>query len=472
MSAVRTLVRNAGALTAARGVTALLTLAVTIYLARVLEPSAYGMLSWALAYMSYFTLVSDFGLSVYGQREVARHRGRLQELVGHILALRFVLVPFIFAAYLGLLLLLDKPPLFKAVVAVQGVGLLGTALTLEWAYLGLERMGVLAVRNVLVAVLTLAGVLLLVREPDQVVLAAAAMAGSLVLGSLWLLLTYRRDFGRPRLRFDRAAWLVMLGPVLPIAAAHALAAININMDQLMLGVLRTDQEVGWYGASYRLLLAAMIPSQILLQTFLPSISAAFGDTESMRERSRMFSTALFVVGLPVAAGGALFAPELIGLFGADYAPAVPAFSLLMGFAAVQYASIGFGTSLIAWDRQRLYMVALLGGAIANVVLNLTLIPSYGILGAAVATLSSEVVVLGCALVFYYRVVQRLYVTLFLRVAAVVGAVAAVVLAARLAVPLPFVLEAALFGALYAAGLYATGLVNVRALRAHLRRREP
>lgn len=472
MSVTRQVLKNAGALTAARGVTAVLTLVTMVYLARVLEPGAFGILNWALAYLAYFKLLPDLGLGVYGQREAARDHARVPHLVSHILSLRVLLAVVAFVAYLGVLATLDKSALFKTVVAIQGLALFGFALTLEWTFKGIERMEVLAVRNVIVSVLTLGVTLLLVREPDQVVLAAAATVVGILAGSGWLLLTYRRTIGPLRPRVALPVWRRMLGPALPIALAHFLASINANMDQLMLGLMRTEQEVGWYAAAYRLLLAAMIPAQIILQAFLPSLSAAYGDRSAMAERGRMFATTLFAFGLPVAAGGFLFAPELISLFGERYTPAVPAVLLLMGTAALLYVNMAFGNPLIAWDRQRLYMYALLAGALANIVLNFTLIPPFGLTGAAAATVASEFVVLLGVAAFYYREARHLYFGAFLRSVAATAIAVGGVLSLRALLDVPFFLAATAFCVLYAVLAEALGLVDIRHIVRQGRRSSP
>lgn len=449
MSTGRQILKNVGALTAARGVTAILTLVTTIYLARVLAPSAYGILSWSLAYFSYFALLPDLGLGVLGTREVARDPARTPHLVSHILGMRALLAVLALGLFLLVLGGLDKPLPFKSVVAVQGLGLLGIAVALDWVYQGVERMGVLAVRNVVVAVCTLAGILILVQRPDQVVLAAAAMVTALVVGNGWVLLTYRRDFGRVRPHFDWSVWRTLLAPALPIAAVHGLAAINANMDQLMLGLIRSEAEVGWYAAAYRLLLAALIPSQILQQAFLPSLSKASGDPEAMRAQGRMFAASLFAFGLPIGAAGVVLAPDLIALFGASYAPAAPALAILMVHLILMYVDLALGNPLVAWDRQRFYMYAFIGGAAANVVLNLALIPRYGVEGAAFATLASEGVVFVGVLYFHYQVVRQVYAGLFIR------ALGATALAVGSAASLRALLDlSAISTAILIAGLYA------------------
>ncbi len=464
MTAGRQILKNAGALTAARGVTAVVTLVTTVYLARVLEPAGYGILNWGLALLAYFSFAGDLGLGVYSMREVARAGERARTLVGPVLTLRVSGALMALALFLGVVALLDEGPQFKLVLAVLGLTLIAHAIEVGWVYHGLQRLSVVAVRNVATAVVTLVGVLLLVRRPDQIALAAAVMVASIALPNGWLLITYGREFGRPRLSVDRALWWSMLVPALPIAASHLLGTINTNLDQVMLGFMRTEAEVGQYAAAYRLLMAATIPWQIALQAFMPTLSNAVGNMAAMREHGGSFATALFSLGLPIAAGGAILAPELIALFGSDYAVAAGALSVLMVSVGVTYAKVTFGGALVAWDRQRSYAAALAAGAGLNVVLNVVLIPTYGIEGAAAATLFSEATVCIGVAVVYRGMVGRLFVGALARAAAatLLGVVIPLLGGAALGAPLALRLVAAAAG--YAVCAWAFGLLPASTLK--------
>src|SRR5690606_32269547 len=139
------------------GATVLLQLAVTAYLTRTLAPEHFGILGFGTALLSYFSLLVTFGFNTLGTRELARAPERASELAGHLTAFQLLLSVVGYALFLGTVLLLPKPALVKTVLAVQRLGLFTTALSLEWAYLGVERMGVLDVRNVVAALLHVGG---------------------------------------------------------------------------------------------------------------------------------------------------------------------------------------------------------------------------------------------------------------------------------------------------------------------------
>ncbi|HYE96763.1 MAG TPA: flippase [Rubricoccaceae bacterium] len=466
------ILRNLRALALARGATMVLQLVTAAYLARTLAPERFGYLGFGLALLAYFGLLVNFGLNTLGTREVARVPERVVELAGAVLGLRLLLALGAFVAYLAVLAALPGSALFRGTLAVLGLTLFGQALSVEWVYEGVQQMGTLALRNVAAAVLHLVGVIGLVQEPDDVAWAAAAAAGSVLAGNGWLLLAYRRTFGRLRVWASRAQWKGLFGPALPFAASAFMVSVYYHLDQIMLGLLTTQAEVGLYTAAYRLLTAALVPALLVAQAFFPALAEASGDVPAMRSQGAAFARTMFGLGLPAAVAGVGLAHPLLVLFaGEAFAPASAAFALLMANAALVYVNMAYGHPLLAWDRQRAYLSVVAAGAGLNAALNAFLIPRYGIEGAAAATLASEVVV-GTGLVVLHRaVVGQVYGGALLRAAAATAlGVGGPLLACR-ALAVPLALTLALIALGYAAAAWAFGLVDGSLLR-HLRAPAP
>lgn len=469
MSVGRRIARNLGALTLARGVTAVLSLVTFAYLARVLEPERFGVLGVGLSLLAYFGLPVNLGLSVLGTRELARDPGRASGLASGIVGLRLALLALGLAGYLLAVLLFEFPLLYKVALAVQGLTLAGHAIAVDWVYQGVERMGTLAVRNVAVAVLTLGGAFLFVRGPGDLVWAATVTMLALVAANGWLLLAFRRDFGPFKLRGHRGAWGGWIRQGLPLLTTLFMVTVYTHTDTLMVGAMRGEEEAGLYTAAFKVMTAAIIPLDILLQAFMPALSKAVGDLGQMQGRGQAFARALLVVGVPVTLGGALHAGTLMELFyGADYRSATVVLSLLMGAAFFHYLNTALGNPLIAWDRERWYMSALVLGAGINVVLNLLLVPLYGGAGAATATMACQGTVLLVLAVMHYRVAGQLYVGIALRVlpAAAVAVGAPLLAGHRWGWPFTLVVIASVV--LYAACILLVRAVDVSALLRELR----
>ena len=469
----RRILQNAGALAIARGTTMALSLVTFAYLARVLEPERFGILSIGLALVAYFGLPINFGLDVLGVRELARDARRADELVGAILGLRVLLLAAALGAYAVTIGLLDKPLLYKLVLGVQGLALIGQAISLEWVYQGIEKMGIVAIRNVAVAVLSLGGTLLLVHGPDDVIRAASVSAFALIAANASLLVTYARRLGTLRLRLRPSAWLPLLKPALPLWASHAMVIVAVYIDTLLVGFISGDEAAGLYAAVYKLAAVALVPAEILLLAFLPTLANSLGTLDMMRERSHGFVTALFSIGLPLCLGGALLAPSLTTLvYGTEYGTASTALTLLMVNMVLAYGGIAYGQPLVAWNRERAFLLAFTVSVIVNVPLDFLLIPRFGINGAALGTVIAQGISTTILFALHYRLTRRGYLNVVLKIslACAFGVAAPVLLGQSLAWPLPVIIASAV--GLYALIGYAFGLLDFNLLLGALRRRGP
>lgn len=463
--------RNVAALAVARGVTMLLTLAAVAHVTRALGAEGFGVLGYGLALFGYFSLLARPGLDTLAVREIARAPDRVGPLARDVTSLQVALAALAAALYVAVVFALGRPPAERAALLLVGLPLLAQPFALDWVYQGVERMGVLAVRNVAAAVLQLALVLALVRGPGDLVWAAAAQGVALAAVSAALYLAYRRDFGPLRLRVDVAAWGRLLRPALPIATSVFMVLIYYNLDKLMLGEIRGDEAVGLYEAAYRWVLVALVPGTILVQAFFPTLSAALGDRPAMEERARAYARANVGVGFPIALGGGLLAAPLIAFLAGDaFGAAAPVLRLLMVNVGVVYVNLALSQPLLAWNLQTPYMWAVGGGAAANVALNVVLIPTYGAWGAAWATVGAEVVVLVALSALYWRTVRTLPVsaTALALCAAALGV--GVPIGAATALGWPWLAGAALAAPAYAAAAWALGVVRPSDLRVLLRRR--
>lgn len=409
--------KNAAKLAGARGFTGVVALVITAYLTRVLTPQYFGILGFGTALLTYFSFLVTFGFDTLGAREATRRVNEIPELASRITSMKLFLCVPGYVVFLVVVMLLPKDLLVKQVLAIQGLWLFGLALSVEWVYVGVQRMGVLAIRNVAASLVHLAAVFLFVRSPSDVILAAAASVLAVMVSNIGVLARYVRDFARLNLHFEPRNWLPLIKPAVPIAASSFMIAVYYSLDQVMIGIMQGETEVGFYTAGYLLLGASLVPAQIIYQAFFPRLSSTFGRIDQMRAGAGLYARSMAALGLPIAVGGvALAGPLLIAFAGDSYEPGIGAFTLLMVNAGLVYINMTFGQPLIAWNRQKAYFWAVGFGAVANVVLNALLIPPFGIEGAAAATVLSECAVLVGVVYLHWQTVRALYMRTWIRAA--------------------------------------------------------
>lgn len=167
------------------------------------------------------------------------------------------------------------------------------------------------------------------------------------------------------------------------------AVVWQRSEIFFLGIYRGAREVGWYALAFgaATILMRLVP-RALSHVLPPVASGYYGadDLEGMKTLFRLGGRYLTILTAPLVAGGVLLAgPMLTLVYGKEYRPAAAAFSILLvgaGLGAVGSVAAGIQTGM---ERQGQVLRIALGATAANLALDVLLIPSGGILGAATAS---------------------------------------------------------------------------------------
>jgi O-antigen/teichoic acid export membrane protein len=161
-----------------------------------------------------------------------------------------------------------------------------------------------------------------------------------------------------------------------------------NIDVLMLGVMSSPEQVGLYGAAYRILNQVLATYYVLTQALYPHF--ARHDT---KQRARMLRPGIL---LPLLAGGTVLAafislsrrPVLTVMFGHPFLAAAPLLALLAWSIPLDFLTSYLSNALIAWGLERRILLCTAIAAASDILLNLAFIPRFGARGAAANTLLS------------------------------------------------------------------------------------
>lgn len=391
--------RNFVALGLGEAAARLVAFAATVYAARTLGPAGFGMIGVATAVLLYLNRVADGGFDLgLGVREIAADPGFLERAAPAVLTARqLAALGLAFgAAGLGYLVL---PAPDDTVLAVYAFSLLAVGAGTRWVHLGFEQnrraaLGMLAGQALMAAL-----VFLLVRGPGDVAAVAQAqvagdLAGALLL-FLWLGPAVRRL--PARLAPSVLAPLVRRGASLVASALVGLVIYNASF--LFLRALHGTRSVGYYAAGYALVTFFLNLGTAYSLSLLPSLTRLRATGAGRQGLYHAALAQVFAVGLPVAVGGMLLAGPIVALlYGPDYAPANLPFALLVWSIPLCLARDVPIMALLAEGRERAVFRLTAAAALASLLLNLTLIPRFGLLGAALATILTETGRLGFALV--------------------------------------------------------------------------
>ena len=375
------------------GMSTLLLAVLLVVAGRLLGDQEYGKFSFALALAMIFETVMDFGLKEITTRKVARDRTAAQSLLAQMFGLKLALA---LGAAIGLVVtanLLSPEPDVRLACYLLGTAsiLRSYLLTIRYALQGIERFGLDGLAVVIDrSLLLVLGIGVLANGFGMVGLTVAFVGARVIsLIAAWALVA--GQIGAIRPAFDRARWLALQRQALPFGAFIIVLHLYSYADTIMLYVIRGDGETGLYNAAYRVYEGLANVGQVLQTVLIPRLSRHY--VANRAAYGRLARRGLLAAGLlaPVtaAAGFLLGEPAIVLLFGPAYASAGQVLQLLsIGFVVVLPLCALYAVALSAGAGAWLLRTAV-AGCVANVALNLVLIPRFGMHGAAAATVAGE-----------------------------------------------------------------------------------
>lgn len=399
--ASRKILKNFLSLSSGEFISKLLGLVRVIFLARILGIELFGTLEFAGAILLYFVLFADIGLGVLGTREIARDINNVKTYVSNIISIKLIFSLFAYLLILAIAYFIPKSLETKKAVAIYGLILFPVSLSTTWVFLGLERMKIVATATVIFHLFFTVFVVFLVRDGEHVLYVPLIQLGSDFIISIFLLTLYFRQFGSIRLQFNIPFWKKMLSSSLPIGSAQILGVVNFNVDIIMIGFLMEERFVGWYSASYKffIFLAGFISAY--QYALFPVISKLHkSDNAEIKKLINNSLKICAIFGIPIGFGGMILAKPVVNMaYGEQYINSIIPFQILAWTVPLTILRSNYRNTLIGLSRQTSDLKLIGCGAIVNIILNLILIPLYGIAGAAIATVSAEGVIL--YLGYYY-----------------------------------------------------------------------
>lgn len=372
-----------------------------VYAARTLGAEEFGLFSYAATLAALALVGMDLGLNMLFVREGAQQPRVVGDYAGTLLVLKVSLAALVLLALLGFCIAKghgeDLTGLVLAVALVQifwGLSELGVA-----GLNALERMDqeALVKSTSRLAALLLAGGLLYKGLGLWGLVWGLMLANVYAAGlSLWLL-KKRAGF---RLKKEPGFFGFLLREALPLALTNIFVLVFVRIDIVMLELMgHPYEEIGWYAAGVRVIDGVGMVPALVAGASLPVLSRlAKQDLEKTAHLYRQVQRLLLMVGLPAAVGlWGVRGHVALDVFGPEYAQTAKAFWWLAPVLAFLFVNFLQLNTLTALGKQKLCALATALCVLVNVGLNLWLIPSHGFMGAAAATLITEIVLFGlCA----------------------------------------------------------------------------
>lgn len=371
-------------------------LVVSIWLARYLGPSQYGLLNFGIAVVAIFLPIVNFGLQGILVKELFQSPTEKNKILGTSFLFKIaisipIFLGFVIAGGLGLF----SNSIERNVVLLIAISILFQPfLVIDCWFQSAVKVRLPAIiKTGLFLVISLLKILMILWQ-EKLAYFALLYSVEVLFTAMALLWAYNMDGGSLlRWKFDWGTLKSLVSKSWLLMFSSLSAIIYLKIDQVMLGIMVSDIELGIYSAAVKLSESWYFIPLILSNALFPAIlEAKNSGPKKYMSRLQQLSDVFFLTALFLALATSFLANYIIDfLYGFEYYASVIILKLHIWAALFIFLRAILSKWLIAEDMYRFSLISQLSGAVVNVVLNYFLIPAYGGLGAAIATVISYAV---------------------------------------------------------------------------------
>lgn len=374
----------------------LFPLASGIYVARVLLPQLIGEVAYAQNIATYFSILAFLGIPTYGMREIARNRedkDALKKIHSELLIINAISTSVFLLSYIVLVLSVADFRGKIVLYLIVGVSIALNYLNNAWLFQGLEEFKYISIRNIFFKVFLFVLLVVFVRkEDDYIAYAIVASIGSAGAYFLNIIIAKKKvGFTLKGLELKRH-----LKPIFLLVVVNIAIEIYTLVDTTMLGIFCDKLHVAFYSYGskiYKVLLQILNTFTVVV---VPRMSLFFKNKQTDDFYSLVTKTLKIIVLIAIPAIiGIQFVSDflVVKVYGEAYSYSATVIRILCFNLLISPIGYLLGSRMMLVVGKEYKMIIAVGiGCAINIVGNFLLIPLYSEIGAAVASVISELIV--------------------------------------------------------------------------------
>ena len=365
------------------------------YVSRILQPVGTGRVAFATSLITYFNMFAQLGIPTYGVRACAKVRDNREELTRTAHELLFINLFMSLLSYIGLgaaLFFIPRLREEKALYLVISLTIFLSAVGMEWLYKALEQYTYITVRSITFKFAALIAMFLLVHEKDDYVIYGGITIFASSASNIFNWIHARKYIDRKWIgNYHIKKHLKAIFIFFSMACA---TMIYTNLDAVMLGFMKTDEDVGYYNAAVKIktILVSIVTS--LGTVLLPRVSyyVEHGQMDKFREISAKALNFVVLAAVPLMIYFMIFARYgIYFLSGSAYEGSILPMQIIMPtLLFIGITNILGIQILVPLGKEKIVLYSEIAGAVTDLILNTLLIPPYAYAGAALVTLASQI----------------------------------------------------------------------------------
>ena len=375
--------------------TLVLPLITTPYLSRVLGATPIGIYSYTYSIVSYFLLFGALGVAFYGQREIAyvnEDKQKRKKVFWEIVTCRFVTM---FIAIIIYYMFFMRKGEYSIYYRIWFMELIATAFDISWFFQGLEEFKKTVIRNVVVRLVSVTLIFVLVKVPQDLIKYITIYAIADLVGNLSLWVYLPKYF--QGIKIEKIKTFSHLHAIILLFIPQIANQVYNLLDKTMIGRIIADKsEVGFYEQGQKVIRVLLTLVTSLGIVMIPRMASTFasGDKEKMAQYMKNSFKFVFFLAFPIVFGLMSVSKSFVPLFfGEGYDKVVTLLIVISPTIILTGMANVIGTQyLLPTKRQKEYTITIAIGLAVNFILNYILIHLYSSIGASIATVLSEFIV--------------------------------------------------------------------------------
>lgn len=367
------------------------------YVCRVIEADGIGQINFFQSIISYISLFTCLGIPMYAIREIARDRSdvvQMNRTAMEILLLHSMLTLVGYAIVAILCLTVPQIQVNIPLFLILSLTIFFTAIGCEWFYQGIEDFKYITIRGLIIKTVSVVLLFIFVKSKTDLLYYGCYTVLGVLGGNIFNFFRLRKYIHRENIIFSELHIKRHIKPVLKVFSFSVVTSIYLQLNTVLLGFLKNALAVGYFASATKVMQMLLMMSSCLGSVMMPRASHLIAENKEdefnrLIQKSYDFTLA---IALPMTIGLIFCAPSLItALCGVKFEHSILPSQIIAPIILMVAISNVFGIQVL-FPKGKINIVTLCCGigAVADLILNLCLIPFFSYIGTSIAYLGAEV----------------------------------------------------------------------------------
>ncbi len=373
---------------------------------RYLGQKGFGEYITIITFLSFFAIVADMGLTLISSQMLSQPNNEKEKIISNLMSFRLVsaIVLIVIAPFVVFLFPYNETIKIGVIIASFSFVFIALNQILTGFFQYKLRTDKISLAEVIGRIAFLLGVIIVWKLNFGLKGILLAMVLSSFINFVWLFKESKK-FIKLKLDFDWQLWHKLIKKSWPLAVTIILNLLYLKTDTLILSLIKTPEEVGIYGAAYKVIDVLVTVPFMFAGITLPILSRLWA-TKKLQQFQQTLQHSfniMVILALPLIFGAQIFAEKIMVLIaGKNFTASGPILKILIIASSLIFMSCIFAHGVVAIDKQKKVIGAYIFVAITSVIAYIVFIPKYSYFGAAWTTVYSELAILITSLYIVWR----------------------------------------------------------------------